>query len=152
VVAGGGAGSPLLDQLVSCGFAPTVGIVSVFDTDYEAAQKYELAAVSAPPFKAFPADAIAQHQQLIDQADVIVVAPVWFGPGNLEQLAAVTAAARAGKKVVVIDDPPISERDLSDGAATSILTGLETLGATTAKGAAEVMELLLAENRQPEQR
>lgn len=145
VVAGGGAGSPLLDQLVSCGFAPSVGIVSVFDTDYDTAQRYELEVVSAPPFQAFPADAVAEHEQLVNQADMIVIAPVWFGPGNLEQLAAVTAAARAGKKVVIMDDPPIGERDLSAGVATNIFADLESLGATVAKGTGEVMERLFTE-------
>ena len=55
VIAGGGAASELMEELVLRGFTPTVGIVSVFDTDYATAQRYELEVVSAPPFQPFPA-------------------------------------------------------------------------------------------------
>ena len=123
VVAGGGAASELLEELVLRGFAPTVGIVSVFDTDYQTAQRYELEVVSAPPFQPFPAEAVRQHQDLVDRADAVVVAPVFFGPGNLEPLHAALRAAAAGKKVLLIDEPPAAERDLTDGEATVLLQG-----------------------------
>ena len=58
VVAGGGAASELLEELVVRGFTPTVGIVSVFDSDYATAQRYELEVVSAPPFEPFPQEAV----------------------------------------------------------------------------------------------
>ena len=47
-----------LEELVLRGLTPTVGIVSVFDTDYATAQRYELEVVSAPPFQPFPAEAL----------------------------------------------------------------------------------------------
>ena len=60
VIAGGGAASELIEELVLRGFTPTVGIVSVFDTDYATAQRYELEVVSAPPFQPFPAEPLQQ--------------------------------------------------------------------------------------------
>ncbi|MBC7293702.1 MAG: ATP-binding cassette domain-containing protein, partial [Thermoleophilia bacterium] len=76
VVAGGGAASPLLEELVLHGFAPSVGIVSVFDTDYATAQRYELEVVSAPPFQPFPPKAIEQETDLSREAHMLIVAPV----------------------------------------------------------------------------
>jgi iron complex transport system ATP-binding protein len=121
VIAGGGAASELIEELVLQGFTPTVGIVSVFDTDYATAQRYELEVVSAPPFQAFPPETVELMAAQVADADVVVVAPVFFGPGNVEPLRVALAAAAAGKKVLLIDHPPIGERDLSEGEATALV-------------------------------
>jgi len=60
-----------------------VGIVSVFDTDYATAERYELEVVPAPPFEPFPEEAVRELDRLVDQATVLIVAPVFFGRGNL---------------------------------------------------------------------
>jgi len=140
VIAGGGAASELLEGLVMRGFTPTVGIVSVFDTDYATAQRYELEVVSAPPFEPFPDEAVREFEALAAAADVIVAAPVFFGRGNLAPLRAALAAAKAGKKVIVIGRPPISERDLSDGEATALVGELLAAGAIEVADAAEAAE------------
>ncbi len=142
VIAGGGAASELLEELVLHGFAPTVGIVSVFDTDYTTAQRYELEVVSAPPFQPFPAEALRQHACLVNDAEVIVVAPIFFGPGNLEPLRAALRAAQAGKRALVIDSPAAEERDLSGGEAASLLNELVAAGASVVTGSAEIIERL----------
>ena len=129
VIAGGGAASELVESLVLRGYAPTVGIVSVFDTDYATAQRYELEVVSAPPFQPFPAEAVEQLETYVSDADVVAVAPVFFGPGNLEPLRVTLRALHAGKKVLVADRPPIGERDLSGGEATDLVGRLLAAGA-----------------------
>jgi len=107
-----------------------VGIVSVFDTDFATAQRYELEVVAAPPFQAFPEEAVQQLRTFLSDADVILVAPVFFGPGNLEPLAAALEAARAGKTVLVADSPPVEDRDMSDGRAAELVKLLDAAGAT----------------------
>ncbi len=129
VIAGGGAASELIEELVLHGFSPTVGIVSVFDTDYATAQRYELEVIAAPPFQAFPTEAVQQLKTHLDEADVVFVAPIFFGPGNLEPLTVALAAARAGKEVLVADSPPIGQRDLSEGRATELVEQLFAAGA-----------------------
>jgi len=129
VIAGGGAASELIEELVLHGFSPTVGIVSVFDTDYATAQRYELEVIAAPPFQPFPDEAVEQLKARLDDADVVFVAPIFFGPGNLEPLMVALAAAQAGKKVVVADSPPIERRDLSEGRATDLVEQLFAAGA-----------------------
>ncbi|MCL5736666.1 MAG: ABC transporter ATP-binding protein [Actinobacteria bacterium] len=142
VIAGGGAASELLEELVMQGFTPTVGIVSVFDSDYAAAQRYELEVVSAPPFQAFPEEALDQHAGLVRRAQMIIVAPIFFGPGNLEPLREALRAARSGKTVFVIKEPAIERRDLSGGEATSLIAELASAGARFVSGAAEAVELV----------
>jgi iron complex transport system ATP-binding protein len=143
VIAGGGAASELVEELVLQGFTPTVGIVSVFDTDYATAQRYELEVVSAPPFQAFPEETIRQMEALTAEADAIVVAPVFFGQGNIEPLRVALRAAQAGKTVLLVDRPPIQERDLSGGEATSLVAELLTAGAVEVAGAAQAVGMIV---------
>ncbi len=140
VIAGGGAASGLLEDLVIRGFAPTVGIVSVFDTDYSVAQRYELEVVSAPPFEPFPTEAIQQFESLAGAADVIIVAPVFFGRGNLAPLETALRAALDGRKVILIRNPPVQDRDLSGGKAASLIQELLAAGAIEVSEAGEVAE------------
>ncbi len=66
VIGGGGAASALVEELVARGFTPSVGIVSIFDTDFATAQRYELEVVSAPPFEPFPEEAV-QELAIVDR-------------------------------------------------------------------------------------
>jgi iron complex transport system ATP-binding protein len=143
VVAGGGAALDLLEQLVERGSAPTVGVVSVFDTDYTAAQKHELEVVSSPPFEAFPEEVIEMYAALAREADVIIVAPVFFGRGNLAPLRTALEAVRSGRKVVVMSTPPICERDLSDGEATRLVEELLAAGAISVADATAAVDAAL---------
>ncbi|MBN1630140.1 MAG: ABC transporter ATP-binding protein [Thermoleophilia bacterium] len=142
VVAGGGAATHLIEELVLHGFAPTVGVVSVFDTDYATAQKYELKVVSSPPFEPFPPEAVQEAASFAGQAEVIIIAPVFFGKGNLAPLRVALQMARAGKRVMVIDQPPIEERDMSGGEATLLMAELMTAGALEISDPAKAIEQL----------
>jgi iron complex transport system ATP-binding protein len=141
VIAGGGAASELLELLVERGFAPTVGIVSVFDTDYTVAQRHELEVVSAPPFEPFPAEVVEEYDCLARDADTIIVAPVFFGRGNLAPLRTALRAAQTGKKVIVVGVPPVAERDLSDGEAATLVGELLTAGAVEVTDAVQAVEV-----------
>lgn len=143
VIAGGGAASPLLEELVVRGFAPTVGIVSVLDTDYAVAQKYGLEVVSAPPFEPFPNQVVTEFDELASAAQTIIVAPVFFGQGNLAPVRTALRAARAGKRVIVISLPPIDERDLTGGEATALFGELIEAGAIEVADSHEAVEAAL---------
>ncbi len=142
VIAGGGAASELVEELALRGYSPTIGIVSVFDTDYATAQRYELEVASAPPFQPFPAEAVEQLEMYVNDADVVVVAPIFFGPGNLESLRVVLRAVQAGKKVLLADRPPMRERDLSDGEATDLGDRLVAAGAIRFSEVRRALEII----------
>ena len=143
VVAGGGAASELIEQLVMQGFAPSVGIVSVFDSDYATAQRYELEVVSAPPFQAFPEVTVRELERQSADADLVVVAPIFFGPGNLESLRVVLREAQAGKKVLLLDQPPMGARDMSGGEATRLADALRASGADVVIGTTEAVRRIV---------
>lgn len=142
VVTGGGAAARLLEDLAHLGFTPTVGLVSVFDSDYEVAQRYGLPVVSAPPFQPLPDPAVEEHRALAAAADCIVVAPQVFGPGNLANLHVALEAARAGRRVLVLDAPPVAERDLAEGRATALQHDLLTAGAEVTADPDELVRVL----------
>lgn len=149
VIAGGGAASELVEELVLQGQTPSVGIVSVFDTDYTTAQRYELEVVSAPPFQPFPASALEQLEALMAEAEVVVVAPIFFGPGNLESLRAALRSRRVDKRVLLVDQPPIAERDLTGGEAQRLWGELVEAGAVPVGGTTEAMAQISQAGRAP---
>jgi iron complex transport system ATP-binding protein len=142
VIAGGGAASPLIEEMVMRGFAPSVGVVSVFDTDYATAQAYGLEVVSAPPFEPFTAEAMREFDALAEQADTLVVAPVFFGRGNLAPLHTALRMAKAGGKVIVIDQPTMAERDMSAGEATALVAQLLAAGALKVENPVQAVEMV----------
>ena len=75
-----------------------------------------------PPFAPMDAAAAIHVAQLAEIADVIVVGPVPFGHGNIDNL---LVAVRAGRPVVLVGD--ISHRDFAGGAAAAYRA--EALGA-----------------------
>jgi len=142
VVAGGGAATPLIEELVARGFAPSLGVVSVFDTDYLTAERYELEVVSAPPFQAFPIDAIQQMETLLEESEALVVAPVFFGSGNLELLHLALRALEQGHPVVFLDPDSCAQRDLAGGEALALTQAALARGARAAPTVDEVVRLL----------
>lgn len=142
VIAGGGAASALIEELVMHGFAPSVGVVSVFDTDYATAEAYELEVVSAPPFEAFSTETMQEFDALAGQADAIIIAPVFFGRGNLAPLLTALQAAKKGTKIAIVDRPPVVDRDLSGGEATELVASLVEAGAIRVESPAEAIESL----------
>ena len=140
VMAGGGAASALVEELVLHGFTPTVGVVSVFDTDYVTAGRYELEVVSSPPFQPFPAEAIQEMETLVRGSDVLVVAPVFFAPGNMELLRGALEAARRGQPVVFLETGSIEQRDLTGGQAAELVQQALEAGAQAVDSVEEAVD------------
>ncbi len=132
LITGGGAGVALLLELVHLGFSPSLGVVSVFDSDYEAARRLGLTVVSAPPFQPLSPDTVREQEALVDEADCVVLAPQVYGGGNLAVLEVAGRALAAGVTVIVITEPRIETRDLAAGRAAALQQGLLDGGAIPA--------------------
>jgi iron complex transport system ATP-binding protein len=143
VMAGGGAASELLEELVVHGFTPTVGVVSVFDTDYVTAQRYELEVLSAPPFQPFPAEAVRQVEALAGESDALIVAPVFFSGGNIELLRVALDTVRRGGPVIFLDPDSTERRDLTEGRAVSLVKEALLAGAAAVGNTTEAIEMVL---------
>jgi iron complex transport system ATP-binding protein len=129
VVGGGGSAAPILRALVEDGFRVTLGAVPLFDTDSQTAEELGIAAATEVPFAPLGPEVRARHRQLLDAADVIVVAPFHVGPGNLANLEDLTADP-SGPRVVLVEPPGTGPRDFTGGAATRELERLRHHGET----------------------
>jgi iron complex transport system ATP-binding protein len=115
-------------------------VVSVFDTDYVTAERYELEVVSAPPFQAFPAEAVDQMEALVRESDVLVVAPVFFGTGNMELLRVARRAAERQSPVIFLDAESIERRDLTGTEAVTLVRESLAAGALSVSSVKEAVE------------
>jgi len=140
LITGGGAGADLARDLVHLGFTPSLGVVSVFDTDFEVARSLDLSVVSAPPFQPLTRDDVREHEALAREADCVVVAPQVYGAGNLANLEVAHAALKAGVEVVVVTGPPIGSRDLTEGRAAELERALLEGGAVAVPDAAGAVD------------
>ncbi|MHB0981422.1 MAG: ABC transporter ATP-binding protein [Thermoleophilia bacterium] len=132
LITGGGAGVEFLQELVHLGFSPSLGVVSVFDSDYEAARRLGLTVVSAPPFQPLSPDTVREHEALVGEADCVVLAPQVYGGGNLAVLEVAGRALAAGATVIVVMEPRIEARDLAAGRAAALQQALIDGGAVPA--------------------
>jgi len=129
LVCGAGTGVHLMRRLRQLGFAVSVGVVNVEDTDQIEAEALDLSRVEEAPFSAITDEAHRRNCELAQAADVVIVTGIPFGPGNLRNLEAAARAQSAGRRVLLIDDPPISARDFTGGKATELQGRLLEAGA-----------------------
>jgi iron complex transport system ATP-binding protein len=129
LVCGGGSGVGILGALVRSGCNVSTGVLNRLDTDQEAAEALGIEAALEAPYSAFTADACAHARRLMARADVILVAPVPFGHGNLVNLELVVEAQEMGKPVMLLGDDRFAARDYVGGAAVTLFDTLLARGA-----------------------
>jgi len=129
VLCGGGSGSELLGWLRQAGFSVAIGALNIGDSDQETAEMLGLSYVEEAPFSPISQEAHEESLKRVSESDVVVVAAMPFGNGNLRQLEVARAALEAGKKVYLVKGRPLSERDFCQGRATFLWESLIVLGA-----------------------
>jgi len=130
VICGGGSGLPVFTFLLESGCEVTAGVINIGDSDQEAAESLGIEYVEDAPFSPVSEAAESANWNFISSADVIVVAEVPFGSGNVSNLRAVVRAMEQGKRVAVIGKPEsYAERDFMDGEVERLLRGLVEGGA-----------------------
>jgi iron complex transport system ATP-binding protein len=141
VVGGGGAGSPYLRALVDEGFTVTAGALHLLDSDAETAEALGLATAIEGPFAPLGPDARERHRRLRAASRAIVVAPFVVGPSNLANLVDLLDSV-GSTPTFLIDRPPISARDFSDGRAVEVYSELVRRGAVEVTDVATLLPLL----------
>lgn len=119
VIAGGGAGSLIMEMLVAAGYRVTTGPLNVGDSDWRTARALGLTVVEVPPFAPVSEEDHRRNLELIEAADAVVLAEIPFGPGNLLNLEAALAAAAMGKQVCVVGGR-CDRRDYTGGRASQL--------------------------------
>lgn len=117
VISGGGTGIELYRRLGVYGFRVTTGVLNRMDSDAEAARALGIEAVLDLPFSAISPEAADDAAALACQADVVVLAPVPFGSGNLVNMEILRRALLCGKDVWIADG--VEERDYTEGKAAA---------------------------------
>jgi iron complex transport system ATP-binding protein len=144
LICGAGTGSQLMRRLTHLGFAVSVGALNVADSDQEEAEALDLPRVEEAPFSPITEETHRQNCEMAREADVVVVTGIPFGRGNLRNLEAAVRARGFGRRVLLIDDPPIPGRDFTDGEAMALQRQLINAGAELCRDEGEVLARLEA--------
>ncbi|MDK2821539.1 MAG: cobalamin transport system ATP-binding protein [Clostridia bacterium] len=122
VVGGGGASSLLLQELVTFGYKVTCGVLNVGDSDWEKARALGIEIVAAPPFSAISETCYQKNLEFMKEADVVILASIPFGSGNLKNLEAVLEinSKNNSRSLIVLEEDDISKRDYTGGKASDI--------------------------------
>jgi len=144
IIAGAGTGVPLMRRLHRLGFPVSAGVVNVSDTDQLAAEALDLPRVEEAPFSPISEDAHRRNCAMARAADVVIITGIPFGRGNLLNLEAAVRARGVGRRVLLLDDPPIAGRDFTDGEATALQRQILNAGAELCRDLADALSRLEA--------
>jgi len=139
LICGAGTGLPLMRRLRQLGFSVSVGVVNVADSDQLEAEALDLPRVEEAPFSPISEDSHQRNCELAKAADVVVVTGIPVGRGNLYNLEAAVKARGVGRRVLLIDDPPVAGRDFAEGEATALQRQLVNAGAELCRDAADAL-------------
>jgi hypothetical protein len=76
---------------------------------------------------------------LVRASDILIVAPVFFAPGNMDLLRVAVETARRGQPVVVLEADSVAQRDLAEGQATQLVQEALEAGALPVTGVGEAV-------------
>ncbi|WP_368293222.1 heme ABC transporter ATP-binding protein [Dehalobacter sp. TBBPA1] len=133
LLCGGGSGVYLMEQLVQAGYQVSCGVLNIGDSDWKKAKELGIAVSEEAPFAPISAEAFNMNEELLNEADLIIVLSVPFGYGNIVNLEQVSVALHLkNKKVMIVETE--SEQwdytgDFTGGKANSLLAGMMQHGA-----------------------
>jgi iron complex transport system ATP-binding protein len=126
-------------RLRQLGFPVSVGVVNVADSDQVEAEALDLPRIEEAPFSPIGEDAYLRNADMARASDVVIVTGIPFGRGNLRNLQAAVRARGVGRRVLIVDDPPISGRDFTDGEASALQRQILNAGAELCRDANDAL-------------
>jgi len=120
LICGGGRGSAIMEELVEEGYRVSCGVLNIGDSDWHTAKALGLEMVEEAPFTPIRAETYEKNLALLEQADLVIVLPIPFGPGNLGNLLQAQQIGLKGKKVILVEPATIEDRDFTAGEAVRI--------------------------------
>jgi len=142
LICGAGTGARLMRRLGEMGFAVSVGVVNVADSDQIEAEALDLRRVEEAPFSPITEETHRLNLEMAREADTVLLTGIPVGDGNLRNLEAAVKARGFGRRVLLIDDPPIPGRDFTDGEATALQRQVLNAGAELCHDEAEALARL----------
>ncbi|VUT23592.1 MAG: Cobalamin import ATP-binding protein BtuD [Candidatus Methanolliviera sp. GoM_asphalt] len=141
IICGGGSGSILMHSLDE-EYEITAGVIHELDTDFEVAKALSIDMVSEAPFSPIGDERYEENLDMIRRSDIVIIANMPVGFGNIKNLYAAISAIEDKKEVLIIDETPIEERDFTDGEATEIFKSLREDGGIFVKDMHELLDRL----------
>ena len=140
-VAGGGSGEEILRRLHLCDYTVSCGVLNEGDSDSLTARALGMETIQEQPFSAVSAKAFVAAEMIVREAQVVVVCPTPFGPGNAVNL---DLALRAREqKIPVFLAAGVAERDYTpDRRATQDAARLIEQGAREWHSVTDLFALL----------
>lgn len=142
IIGGGGTVGELLEELYRSGLHPSIGVINIGDSDWQTAQTLGMTCIMEKPFSPISLEAHRQNLAMIEKADLVVLGPVPWGPGNLLNLAAAEAALRLHKDVIVLGADGVGGRDFTEDEGRRRLQELIRQGAVPAGSIDDVLDYL----------
>ncbi|WP_371378696.1 ABC transporter ATP-binding protein [Sporomusa aerivorans] len=127
IIGGGGAAGKIMRLLHEKSFALSGGVFQQGDTDADVAAAFGVKAIVGPPFCVISQEHGNENQEKIHAADITVLCNLYFGQQNMANL----KAAFAARKLIVIEDTPVEERDFTGGEAAQLYRNLISLPQVT---------------------
>lgn len=127
LMCGGGSGKTLMRKLHLAHAEMSVGPLNQGDTDESIATALGIPQVLESPFIPYSPAALKKTQELIDAADILIVATLWWGPGNLNCLDLVRQALNQKKAVYFVNSQ--QDQDYTGGEAWTQICRLKREGA-----------------------
>lgn len=116
VIGGGGAAATVLRLLYEHGYTLTCGVLAEGDNDAQVAAAFHIDGIFAPPFSGIDRQLGAKNRLYIEKADIVLLANICFGQLNLDNL----QAAGSARRLILLEDSPVAERDFTGGQAADI--------------------------------
>ena len=140
LIGGGGSASRLMKELFDRGYEISLGVVNVFDADFETARVFEVPCVVEAPFSPITEESYCKNIDFASDANLVILCNVPFGRGNLLNLkAALWALKERGTDVIVHNETPIEKRDYTNGQARTIFHQLLKEGAVMVQTESELI-------------
>ena len=115
VIGGGGSATGIINQLFLKGLTPSAGVLSIGDSDWVTARRLGLEMVEESPFSPIGLEQHRKNLGLVADASLVVLAPLFLGPGNLLNIEAALWGLEEGKTVLVLEPSSAGRRDFTGG-------------------------------------
>ncbi len=122
IIGGGGAGGSIMRLLYENGYRLTIGVLQPSDTDAHIAEAFGISCILSQPFCGIDASAVQENRTQVIKADWVVLANLCYGKQNIDNL----QVAFEAKRLIIIEETTIEERDYSGGQATELYKELCT--------------------------
>lgn len=139
VIGGGGSAGHIMRLLHERAYVISGGVFQQGDTDAEVAAAFGIQAVIGQPFCPLGQEQIKENRERIQAADITVLCNLYYGEQNLANL----EAAFDAKKLIVIEDTVIEDRDFTGGKASELYRNLISLPQVTTLSSIQFAEQIV---------